>query len=291
MNTPEVSSPVVVGVDGSPASKAALAWAARWAEHFGHPIRLLTAEQLRAPSPLIEDQIRADVKNKLRAEATALGEEHSQLVIGADVAWVSPAEALVEASRSAAAVVLGNRGVGGWHGLTLGSVSVAVSSHAHSVVIVVPEGADPAGMHGEIVLGVDGSPESLEAAEFAFEQAARLTGRLRAVHVRTAHHVLGVPLDVLSDHGPLPSADEQEMMRSALRALRNEWPDVTVEERFVAGDPSRELAKQGEGAAMVVVGSRGVGGFRGLLLGSTSRDLLQAMPCPVAVVRYGAASS
>lgn len=291
MHNHQAVSPVVVGVDGSPASKSALAWAARWAQHFGHPIRLLTAEQLRAPSPLIEDQIRQDVKGKLRAEASALGEEHERLVIGADVAWISPAEALVDASRSAAAVVLGNRGVGGWHGLTLGSVSVAVSSHAHSVVIVVPEGTDPVSLHGEVVLGIDGSPESLEAAEFAFEQAARLTTRLRAVHVRTPHHVLGVPVDILSDRGPLPSEDETEMLRSALAPLRADWPDVIVEERFVAGDPSRELAREGEGAAMIVVGSRGIGGFRGLLLGSTSRDLLQAMPCPVAVVRYGAGSA
>lgn len=290
MNITQAAAPVVVGVDGSPASKSALAWATRWAQHFGHHVRLLTAEQLRAPSPLIEDQIRQDVKAKLRAEATALGDEHARLVIGADVAWVSPAEALVEASRGAAAVVLGNRGVGGWHGLRLGSVSVAVSSHAHSPVIVVPEGTDPVSLHGEVVLGIDGSPESLEAAEVAFEQAARLTTRLRAVHVRSPHHVLGVPVDMLSDRGPVPSEDETQMLRSALQPLRRDWPDVIVHECFVAGDPAHELAREGEGAAMVVVGSRGIGGFRGLLLGSTSRNLLQVMPCPVAVVRYGASS-
>ncbi len=288
MNTPDETRPVVVGFDGSPASRSALAWAVRWAEHFGHPVRLLTAEQLRTKSPLIEDQIRKDIKAKLRSETDALSQEHQRLVVGADVAWVSPAEALVEASRTAVAVVVGNRGVGGWHGLTLGSVSVAVSSHAHSVVVVVPEGTDPVSLHGEVVLGVDGSPESLEAAEFAFDQAAALSTRLRAVHVRTPHHVLGVSVDALSDRGPLPSEDEAAMMRSALDPLRAEWPDVIVEEQYVAGDPARELAAAGDGSAMIVVGSRGIGGFRGLLLGSTSRDLLQAIPCPVAIIRYGA---
>lgn len=291
MNTPEAVAPVVVGVDGSPASKTALAWAAHWAELAGRPVRLLTAEHLRAPSPLIEDQVREDVKAKLRAEAVAVSEAHPGLVVSADVAWISPAEALVEASRAAAAVVLGNRGVGGWHGLTLGSVSATVSSHAHCGVVVVPERFDQAASQGEVVLGVDGSPEALEAAEFAFEQAALLATSVCAVHVRTTQHVLGVPVDVLSERGPLPSPEELELLRSALQSVRTAWPDVDVRERFVAGNPARELAKAAEGAAMVVVGSRGLGGFRGLLLGSTSRDLLQAMPCPVAVARYDATAA
>ena len=290
MNTAQQPLPVVVGVDGSPSSRAALAWAARWAGHFGHPVRLLTAQQLRASSPLIEDQIRQDIKTKLREQAQALETDHERLNVTADVVWLNPAEALVEASRDAVAVVVGNRGVGGWHGLTLGSVSVAVSSHAHSPVIVVPEGTDPVSLHSEVVLGVDGSPESHEAAEFAFEQAARLSCRLRAVHVRTPGQILGVSVDALSDRGPLPSQDESRLMATALAPLRHQWPDVIVEETFVAGDPARELAAQGRDAALVVVGSRGLGGFRGLLLGSTSRDLLQAVPAPVAVVRYGVRS-
>lgn len=285
MTSPETASPVVVGIDGSSASRSALAWAARWAGHFGHPVRLLTAEQMRTTSPLVRDQVQQDIKAKLRAEAAAIGDENARLVISADVAWVGPAEALIEASRTATLVVVGNRGIGGWYGLTLGSVSDAVSSHAHCPVVVVPDGMQPDRLHGEVVLGIDGSPESIDAAEFAFAQAARLSTRLRAVHVRTAPNVFGASITALSDRGPLPSEEEAERMRWMLNPLRAEWPDVIVEERYLAGDPARSLADEGRDAAIVVVGSRGSGGFPGLLLGSTSRDLLQIMPCAVAVVR------
>ncbi len=285
MTSPETVSPVVVGIDGSSASRSALAWAARWAGHFGHPVRLLTAEQMRTTSPLVRDQVQQDIKAKLRAEAAAIGDENARLVISADVAWVGPAEALIEASRTATLVVVGNRGIGGWYGLTLGSVSDAVSSHAHCPVVVVPDGMQPDRLHGEVVLGIDGSPESIDAAEFAFAQAARLSTRLRAVHVRTAPNVFGASITALSDRGPLPSEEEAERMRWMLNPLRAEWPDVIVEERYLAGDPARSLADEGRDAAIVVVGSRGSGGFPGLLLGSTSRDLLQIMPCAVAVVR------
>jgi nucleotide-binding universal stress UspA family protein len=190
---------------------------------------------------------------------------------------------LLEQSRDASIVVLGSRGHGGFAGLLAGSTATAVSAHAHCPVVVV-RGVMPGPEMppGHVVAGVDFSPGSQLALGFAFEQAA---GR-------------GVPLHVIrawtppDRRGGLPGFDPEEVTaaeRVALNDLLGGWtakyPAIDLVSRVVTDSPARALIDATRHAQLVVVGSRGRGGFRGLLLGSVSQQLLHHSHCPVAVVR------
>jgi nucleotide-binding universal stress UspA family protein len=196
-----------------------------------------------------------------------------------------PVPVLLGESARAEIVVLGDRGLGGFTGLLIGSVAVEVTAHASCPVIVVrgPE-PDRAGPRPEpVVVGVDGSPTSEAATAFAFEAASLRRVPLVAVHVWR---------DVLVDATMAPlldwdviDSDEREVLAERLAGWSEKYPDVPVR-RLVARDrPARALVEESGRAQLVVVGSRGRGGFHGLLLGSVSQALLHHAHCAVAVVR------
>jgi nucleotide-binding universal stress UspA family protein len=198
-----------------------------------------------------------------------------------------PAASLIEETAQARSVVLGSRGLGGFSGAVLGSVAVQVSSHAHSPVVVVP--ADPRpNPHAAptVVLGVDGSKVSARATDFAFEQAEAIGARLVAVHAwhsPFATHSNGRGTLVF-DKAEVQKAAEV-LVAEALAGSLADYPDTEVDLRLIQGQAARALLQAAEGADLVVVGSRGRGGFTGLLLGSTSQQVLHHAPCPVAIVR------
>lgn len=272
---------VVVGVDGSPAAAAAVRWAADWAHQRRMPLRIITAHQVAARSAVAHAHVSKELHTLLIRAAAAAVSRHPDLPIAMDVVRQSPAAALVDLGAHADLIVVGKRGAGGWSGLLLGSVAADVASHAECVVVVVPPEFEQ-GRGGPVILGLDGGPESREAAEFAFRAARASSGRLIAAYVDPD------PQTVLAD-SPRPSpADElPEAFEATLAECARRHPDVAVVRRTAAGNPAVELGRLATGASLLVVGSRGRGGFAGLLLGSTSRDALQAAPCPVAVVRPG----
>ena len=196
-----------------------------------------------------------------------------------------PAPVLLGESAHAEIVVLGDRGLGGFTGLLIGSVSVEVTAHASCPVIVVrgPEPDRTVPRPEPVVVGVDGSPTSEAATAFAFEAASLRGVPLVAVHVWR---------DVLVDATMAPlldwdviDSDEREVLAERLAGWSEKYPDVPVR-RLVARDrPARTLVEESGRAQLVVVGSRGRGGFHGLLLGSVSQALLHHAHCPVAVVR------
>jgi nucleotide-binding universal stress UspA family protein len=291
MNRTAQQDPVVVGVDGSASATQAVRWASREAERRRAPLVLLHAWTPVPVAPLhmgslvpYHDALVKQGDHWLR-EASAVAREaapgvptSTQLVSG------SAAGRLIASSASAGLVVLGSRGLGGFAGLVVGSIAVAVATHGHCPVVVV-RGADLDGVpreDGPVVVGVDGSPNSRAAIDFAFEAAALRGAPLTAVHAWSDLPVTTVW--ELTTDWHLIQADESEALSQWLADARALYPDVPVEQVVVRDGPAHVLLEHARTAQLVVVGSRGRGGFRGLLLGSTSQAMIHHAACPVAVI-------
>lgn len=133
-----------------------------------------------------------------------------------------------------------------------------------------------------IVAGVDGSAPSRLALEWAVTEARLRHGQVRAV---TAWEVPPVTVGMeglIRDPDVVPQA-ARRLQNEALKRVDSEG--VTVTGDVVQGNASTVLLRAAENADLVVVGSRGFGGFTGLLLGSVSKQVLHHSPCPVLVVR------
>jgi nucleotide-binding universal stress UspA family protein len=185
----------------------------------------------------------------------------------------APAVALLRHAAAAALVVVGSRGRGGFAGLLLGSTSLQVAMHAPGPVVVLrPATAErsPGPSAGRIVVGIDGSPQSTCAVRFAVGRAHVCGAELTAVRVRQSQHT---------------RRQDRALPADCLDPWRRRFPDVDIEEKTVVGNVGSALVDESAGADLLVVGSRGRGGFRGLMLGSVSHTCLHHAHCPVAVVR------
>ncbi|MDQ7910409.1 universal stress protein [Phytohabitans sp. ZYX-F-186] len=286
-----MTAPVVVGVDGSAASTAAVALAVRTAVERDRPLRVVHGfvwPLLRVPlgpSPYgpPEGGLRNDAEQIVR-DALACAEGCDPRVrASGEVVTGGVAAVLVGESRHAYALVLGARGLGGFTGLLVGSVGVQVAAHAACPVLVA-RGAPRE--NGPVVVGVDGSPNSNRAVAFAAQEAVLRKTDLRAVHVWSGPSSTG-PGDMLPlVYDPEQVAEEESrLLFEATAGLTERYPDLLVGHRVVHGRAARAMVAQSQGAQLVVVGARGRGGFAGLLLGSVSQALLHHADCPVAVVR------
>lgn len=284
---------IVVGVDGSALARPALEWAAREAEGRRAGLLLVMAQEVAQPGPHelgwsygLEELVQQGTERVLDEAQAAVRVAHPDLEVTSQAVWGSPSAALIEASRHAQLVVTGSRGAGGWEGLLLGSVSGAVAAHAHCPVVVVPDRAAGAPADGPVVLGVDDSAEGHRAAAFAFGEADGQGVPLVAVRAWTMEFEGGVvPTEQGSSAHDEMSRRHTELVEHVLHQGREQHPEVVVEARIRRGSSVKALAEESRSASMVVVGSRGRGGFAGMLLGSTSRQVLQASHAPVAVVR------
>ncbi|GLY49863.1 universal stress protein [Lentzea sp. NBRC 102530] len=282
------SNVVVVGLDGSDSALRAVTWAAAEAARRGAVLRLVHAEMpLPAGALDLTGMVRAALHDeamtwvrKAVTEANGIApdvEVEVRVEVGT-AAWL-----LEQESASAALVVVGSRGLGGFTGLLLGSVAVALSCHAMCPVVVV-RGTDPV-PDGPVVVGVNGSPQNWHVVDRAFAEAEVRGTSLVAVHawhlpLRHARlaEAVGVgwrSLDVTRD----------AVVRQRLESCADRHPSVLVERHVVHGSAAGRLLDFARGAALLVVGSRGTGGLRATLLGSTSQAVLHHAPCPVLLVR------
>ena len=288
---------VVVAVDGSAASHNAVRWAANTANKRGIPLRLassytmpqfLYAEGMVPPQELFDD-LQSETMEKID-EARAIAHEVApELKIGHTIAEGSPIDMLLDMSRDVTMIVMGSRGLGGLSGMVMGSVSAAVVSHASCPVVVVREDntVDESTKYGPVVVGVDGSDVSQKATEIAFAEAYARGAELVAVHT-------WMDMQVQASLAGLSAAQQQweevereqiDMLTERLQPMADAHPEVQVRKVITRDRPVRALVENSEGAQLLVVGSHGRGGFKGMLLGSTSRALLQSAPCPMMVVR------
>jgi nucleotide-binding universal stress UspA family protein len=288
--------PVVVGVDGSASAQHAVRWAAREAERRNAPLRLVNVCYLmpvrhpkQVPPPAeFHDAFLEQSRHWLDQAAQVARRTVPDVTVDSDVRDGIVGDVLVRESAGAQLVVLGFRGIGGFSGLLVGSVTVTVSAHAHCPVVVMRSSAagEVPPDSGPVVVGVDGSPLSDAAVEFAFEAAAARRVPLLAVHT-------WADVDVAGMWAALPSTIDWDWVRTqetrvlddSLARWLDKFPDVEVHKILERDRPVRTLLGAAVGAQLVVVGSRGRGALTGLGLGSVSQSLLHHAECPVAVVR------
>lgn len=275
---------VLVGIDGSMTAHGALSWAAGEASYRHCPLRIVHAFSsptigepldLTFVGPVYDgiqsaaEWIVSEAENYARQLAPSI-----RITSGLFVA--DAADTLLREARDAELVVLGTRGLGGVHGLRVGSVSATVTAHAPCPVIVVrprPDGqAFPATPTGRIVVGVDGSEVSAATIRFAFQEAARRHVGVTAVHAVQARR----PTD-------LDEEIDQQLFADFLKSMR--VGGIDLQTKVVHADPAAALIEESGGAGRVVIGSDVNRGLAGRRLGSVSQAVLHDADCPVAVVR------
>ncbi len=289
----------VVGTDGSLRADKAVMWAAKHAAERATPVTLLIIHAIpESPIPSREaalvaqsagrsyadivhekaERIVADAAERVRAE-------YPDLSVETAVVEGHPADLLAEAATDADQVIVGARGAGAPALVKmLGGTSDYVVAQAQGAVAVVPDQAeDHEG--APVVVGLDDSPQGRLAIARAFQAAS-----LRKV-----------PLIAITawDYGPYDASNAEQweysidemnklMIEGARKLIADkiaEFPDVELEIRAVRGRPETALIEASRDAGLVVIGSRGRGGFARLLLGSTSRHVLRESLCPVVVTR------
>lgn len=216
------------------------------------------------------------------AIATAL-EAAPDLEVTTEMVSGPPIPTLVEQSKYAEMLVVGCRGRGALARRLLGSVSSGLVHHAFGPIAVIRD-EDPLIPHpaqAPVVVGVDGSPASVDAVEIAFEEASLRGVDLLAVHAWSDDAIFEFPG---TDWSTLQSMGE-ETLAERLAGWQERYPDVLVRRLVVTDRPAHQLVEQSESAQLVVVGSRGRGGFAGMLLGSVSASVVQAAKVPVIVAR------
>lgn len=285
--------PVLVGVDGSVSAQGALAWAAAEASSRHCPLRIIHTFSWPVTGNPLDLTFAGDMTIGLQSAAEWILTEakaHAREVapdirVIADLFAGPAAPTLLDEARDADLVVVGSRGVGGFRGLLVGSVSATVAAHAPCPVIVVHPHKDgtafPASPIGRIVVGVDGSEISAAAIRFAFQQAARRHIGIVAVHAAKPtrqHPSLRVPAEI-------EDQIDRQLFAEAMQSKCVLFPAIEVRTKVVHGHPAQALIDSSAGADLVVVGSHGRGGFAGMLLGSVSQAVLHHAACPVAVVR------
>lgn len=288
---------IVCAVDGSEAAKVAVRWAANTAAKRELPLRLVSsysmpqflyAEGMVPPQDLYDD-LEAETMGKIEEAKKVALDFCPDIEISHQIEEGSPIDMLLDVSEQATMLVMGSRGLGGLSGMVMGSVSAAVVSHASCPVVVVREDNDVTEevKYGPIVVGVDGSGVSKRAVEYAFREADARGAELIAVHTWMDMQVQASLAGLAAAQREWKTVEEEQrkILTERLEPWMEKYPNVKVTKEVNRDRPVHALCDAAEGGQLLVVGSHGRGGFRGMLLGSTSRALLQASPCPMMVVR------
>ncbi len=301
---------IVVGVDGSDQSLCALAWAAREAERRRTPLHVVTAytvpvfaaSSMDAGYATVDDAVVREGAQAVLDQAITKISNHNIEVLPR-VETGDAAGVLLELSEDAELMVVGSRGRGGFVGRLLGSVSSALPAHSKCPTVVVPlycaPRLDNAGVPSPktkgapcpraediekvIVVGVDGSEQARMASLVAAEQS----------------QTRGIPLRVVCSLPPftgslawMPTpvdrealqAEIMEQLNAGIAWLQSHFPDVKMSVELLNGPPVEVMIELSRTAELVVMGTRGRGGFAGMLMGSTSQGVLHHAKGPVLVV-------
>jgi nucleotide-binding universal stress UspA family protein len=291
------SAGVVVGVDGSPGARAALVWALAAAARRGARLQVVSAFPVETywGDPMLMDErrieaVRADTEGRVRELVDEVRSQSDASAVAVDVTVVpGPAvHGVLAAAEAADLLVVGSRGRGSVRSTVLGSVALHAVTHARCPVVVVHPRLDSGSAPPRVVVGIDGSDGSRQALASAVAEAGRLGAEVTAIAAYTlrsywsgAYQAVVPPVDRLRE---AVRSDAEAMVAAVgggtpVRVLPVEGP---------AGDT---LVRAAEGADLLVVGGRGRGAVRGMLLGSVALHCVVHAPCPVMVVPVGRAGA
>lgn len=284
---------IVVGVDGSAGSAAAIAWAAQAAAQHRAPLRLVhVLDPVADYGPGITEPLTSTdyarmeghgrwVLDTAAQEALIAVRGLRDIEVTTELVHEPVGPALLDRTGEARMMVVGTRERGTMRRALLGSVSAALARRAHCPLVVVREGAPltPDARKQPIIVGVDGTEISEPAIEAALQEASARGVPLLALHVWT-----GVELPV-ADAERTADPEKQIVLAESLAGWQECFPDVEIHREIVTDRPERCLLERSERAQLLVVGSRGRGGFASMLFGSTSQALLLSVPCPIMIVR------
>lgn len=283
-------TPILVGVDGSAFTTAAVRWAAREAQMRNVALTIVHVlpiplqgwtgwaymptkvgpHQKKKGYEIIDDAARI-------ARDTTVG----PLQINTQMLFSRAVPTLIELTKDAQIMVVGSHGQSGLRWGLLGSTSIALVHHAHCPVAVIHDEAAPA-PQAPVVVGIDGSPASELATAIAFDEASWRGVDLVALHAWSDYHLA----DYSVDWSAIKSTAE-ETLAERLAGWQERYPDVHVRRMVVLDQPARYLLSESESSQLVVVGSHGRGEFASMLLGSVSTVLAHAARIPVIVARQG----
>lgn len=301
---------IVVGVDGSDHGQCALVWAAREAERRRRPLHIVTAYSVPIFAASGLDGGYATVDDSvIREGAEAIVQQALDKVssynidVDASVENGDASGVLLEMSETAELLVFGTRGRGGFVGRLLGSVSSALPAHAKCPTVTVPlvcsdrlgETTEDKRIRAEqateghkrvdnvVVVGVDGSEQARVAVLEAADQAERLGASLRVLCAvpQFTGSLAWVPAPM--DRRAL-FEDIETQLEAGKAWLQSHYPTLRIESEVKDGSAVDILVDASKHAELVVVGTRGRGGFTGMLLGSTSAGVLHHTKGPVMVV-------
>lgn len=286
---------ILVGVDSSPAADAAADWAARDAllRHAAlEVVNAYTIAPLTAGQPMVFPydvlEATAEAAHRICDDAIkAISARYPDLEVTGTVINTRPADALLSHGRGMLLTVVGAHSRSALGHMLLGSVATEVAERGSGPVVVVPPPGADASQDGPVVVGVDGSPHAAAALGFGLQEASLRGVDLYAVQVwEDETHGYGEIYPV-ENTGDTQYEQAVRLLAEQLAGWEEQYPEVTVHRRVIRGraaDALEWVAKK-RTAALVVVGSRGLNRFTGLLLGSTSQRLLRSTDRPVAVVR------
>jgi len=281
---------IVVGVDGSTNAAEALRWAADLADRRGWNVTAVLAWDTL-------DQHFSDRRRRFRSDygphdagaaldgfvADALDPGRAERITRRAVAG-TPAQVLLDAAAGASMLVVGPRGLGAFRSALLGSVSLYCAQLTPCPLAIIRGSglvtpADPP----RIVVGVDGSASSRRALDWALDEARASGAQLDVVHAWHPPYMGAQPYAFAFDGLDAIQRDARQVLDDVIDGADTHGLSGKLEPILVEGPVSQRLLEAAKGADLVVVGSRGWGGFSGLLLGSVSQQLAHHADSPVVI--------
>jgi nucleotide-binding universal stress UspA family protein len=284
---------IVVGVDRSDASAAALRWAVEEARQttavldvvhaYLAPLAYVGTDEDIAK---IDPELHATAVGNLARFVAAAGVDLEGLEVTQRLHPGRAADGLLAEARTADLLVIGSRGAGGFEGLLLGSTAEHCARHADCPVVVIP--AHTPAVTGRITVGVDGSEAAVRALAWAVPEAERRRADIEVVSVYRAFDAAG-PYGGAFMQLASPGSTErfrleaEEQVTEAIASIETR-ADLRISSTVLAGHPAKVLVERTASTDLLVLGRRGRHGFPGLLLGSVTRQVLHHARSPVAVV-------
>src|SRR5664279_999136 len=283
-------SPIVVGVDDSPATESALRWAVEEALTRRADLRLIGAYSwvvAYGRSPMYSEFPETDpeqpryVAERVIAEAiTQVAALDPTVAVHGQAIDGDPRRVLIEESARAALLVLGSRQRHALGSSLLGSVSAGVAARASCPTVVLRGPTAPPSQNSSVIVGVDGTDAAQVLLEFAFDHASRHHRPLRVVWCWRPDLVASK----MWRAEPTEPEPLEMWLSEVLAGWREKHPDVDVHGAVVHDRPVAGLVAESASQHLLVVGSRGHNALAGTLLGSVSQGVLHHASCPVAIV-------